>query len=186
MFPSGTCFPVMVVCWPRYLTLLLLFHRISAGAVGINLTQANCVFLMEPCFNPALEAQAIGRVQRLGQTRSVEIVRLVMQDSVETRIRTMLDKKYGTEQSAKDAYSDKVKEGAEKDTDEEDERKPAAKLFVAPAITTSVASIGCIRTDKAAVMADEFDLLFGVDSVEEGEDPVPDNAQSSEGMIGFI
>ena len=42
-------------------TVFLLSMR--AGAVGINLTQANRVFLMEPSFNPALEAQAIGRVQ---------------------------------------------------------------------------------------------------------------------------
>lgn len=40
-------------------TIFLLSMR--AGAVGINLTQANRVFLMEPCYNPALERQAIGR-----------------------------------------------------------------------------------------------------------------------------
>jgi SWI/SNF-related matrix-associated actin-dependent regulator of chromatin subfamily A3 len=40
-------------------TIFLLSMR--AGAVGINLTQANRMFLMEPCFNPALERQAIGR-----------------------------------------------------------------------------------------------------------------------------
>ena len=131
---------------------------------------------MEPCFNPALEAQAIGRVHRLGQTRSVEIVRLVVQDSVETRIRTMLDKRYGTGESAKDADSGEMKEGADKDTDEEEDKKPSSKLAVAPAIVTPAACFGCIQTDKAAVMADEFDLLFGVDSVEEREDPVPGNA----------
>lgn len=44
-------------------TIFLLSMR--AGAVGINLTQANRVFLLEPCFNPALEKQSIGRVYRL-------------------------------------------------------------------------------------------------------------------------
>jgi superfamily II DNA or RNA helicase len=44
-------------------TIFLLSMR--AGAVGINLTQANRVFLLEPCLNPALEAQSIGRVYRL-------------------------------------------------------------------------------------------------------------------------
>ena len=48
---------------------------LRAGAVGINLTEANRVFLMEPALNPALEAQAIGRVHRLGQNKAVEIVR---------------------------------------------------------------------------------------------------------------
>ena len=44
-----------------------------SGAVGINLTAANHVFLMEPAFNPALEAQAIGRAHRMGQTRPVVV-----------------------------------------------------------------------------------------------------------------
>jgi SNF2 family DNA or RNA helicase len=44
-------------------TIFLLSMR--AGAVGINLTQANRVFLLEPSFNPAVEAQSIGRVYRL-------------------------------------------------------------------------------------------------------------------------
>ncbi len=74
-------------------TIFLLSMR--AGAVGINLTQANRIFLMEPCFNPALEAQAIGRVHRLGQKRSVEIIRLLMKDSVDSRIVAMLAKKPG-------------------------------------------------------------------------------------------
>ena len=59
---------------------------IRAGACGINLTQANEVFLLDPCLNPALEAQAIGRVHRLGQTRDVRVTRLVMAKSVEERI----------------------------------------------------------------------------------------------------
>ena len=57
-------------------TIFLL--SIRAGACGINLTQANRVFLMEPAMNPALEAQAIGRVYRLGQRKNVEIVRMLI------------------------------------------------------------------------------------------------------------
>ena len=56
---------------------------IRAGAVGINLTQANQVFLLEPCLNPALEAQAIGRVHRMGQTRPVSVYRLMIRGSVD-------------------------------------------------------------------------------------------------------
>ena len=44
-----------------------------SGAVGINLTAANHVFLMEPAFNTALEDQAVGRAHRMGQTRPVTI-----------------------------------------------------------------------------------------------------------------
>lgn len=76
-------------------TIFLLSMR--AGAVGINLTQANRVFILEPCFNPAIEAQAIGRVHRLGQTRPVEVIRLVMENSIETRMQELLKKKHGTE-----------------------------------------------------------------------------------------
>ena len=62
-------------------TVFLLSTR--AGAVGINLTQANHVFLMEPSFNVALEKQAIGRVYRMGQKRKVHIVRYVIENSIE-------------------------------------------------------------------------------------------------------
>jgi SNF2 family DNA or RNA helicase len=50
-------------------TVFLLSMR--AGAVGINLTQANHVFMMDPCLNVALEDQAVGRVHRMGQRREV-------------------------------------------------------------------------------------------------------------------
>jgi len=56
---------------------------VRSGAVGINLTQANKVILLEPCFNNALEAQAIGRVHRMGQTRTVVIYRFFMAGSIE-------------------------------------------------------------------------------------------------------
>jgi SNF2 family DNA or RNA helicase len=74
-------------------TIFLLSLR--AGAVGINLTEANRVFLMEPALNPALEAQAIGRVHRLGQTKNVEITRFVVKDSIEERIQKIQKAKYG-------------------------------------------------------------------------------------------
>ena len=112
-----------------------------AGAVGINLTQANRVFLMEPSFNPALEAQAIGRVHRLGQKRNVEIVRLIIKDSVESRILQMLDKKYGSETAS---------------NDQDDKSDPKA-TEIAPLV-------GSIRTDRTKVLGDEFDILFGTGS----------------------
>ena len=66
-----------------------------AGAVGSNLTQANHVFLMEPSLNPALEAQAMGRVVRLGQKRPVTVYRLVVEDSIDSRTREVLAQKLG-------------------------------------------------------------------------------------------
>jgi len=74
-------------------TVFLLSMR--AGAVGINLTQANHVFLMEPCLNRALELQAIGRVHRLGQKSKVQVTRFVVDDTVEARLVQVLEAKYG-------------------------------------------------------------------------------------------
>merc|ERR1712129_2544 len=59
---------------------------VRTGAVGITLTSANHVFMMEPQLNPALYLQAINRVYRLGQKKKVHIHSLIMKDSIEQRI----------------------------------------------------------------------------------------------------
>jgi hypothetical protein len=96
---------------------------------------------------PALEAQAIGRVHRLGQKRNVEIVRFIMEDSVESRMRKMLKKKYGIASVGDDDDDD--------NDDDDGDKKPAAKV-------NNGVMVGSIRYDKAAVMGEEFDLLYGV------------------------
>jgi SNF2 family DNA or RNA helicase len=58
---------------------------------------------MGPSFNPAVEAQAIGRVHRVGQKRKVEVIRLVTKKFGETRILEMLKKKYGNSEGEKGA-----------------------------------------------------------------------------------
>ena len=57
---------------------------IRTGSCGLNLTTANHVFLMEPCLNPSLELQAIGRCQRITQTKQVVCHRFIVQNSIET------------------------------------------------------------------------------------------------------
>ena len=69
-------------------TIFLLSLR--AGAVGLNLTTASEVFVLEPCLNPALHVQAIGRVNRLGQMRPVRVTNFILKDSIESRVMTML------------------------------------------------------------------------------------------------
>ena len=69
-------------------TIFLLSLR--AGAVGLNLTTASEVFVLEPCLNPALHVQAIGRVHRMGQTRPVRVTNFILKDSIESRVMTML------------------------------------------------------------------------------------------------
>ncbi|KAK7734936.1 hypothetical protein SLS53_007713 [Cytospora paraplurivora] len=66
---------------------------ITAGGLGLNLTAGNSVYIMEPLFNPAAEAQAIDRVHRLGQKREVDCVRLLMAGSFEEKMRELQDKK---------------------------------------------------------------------------------------------
>lgn len=66
---------------------------ITAGGLGLNLTAANSVYVMEPQYNPAAEAQAIDRVHRLGQKRPVRTVRYIMRDSFEEKMLELQDKK---------------------------------------------------------------------------------------------
>ncbi|KAI1180728.1 SNF2 family N-terminal domain-containing protein [Nemania sp. FL0916] len=66
---------------------------ISAGGLGLNLVTGNTVYMMEPQYNPAAEAQAIDRVHRLGQKRPVRTVRYVMRDSIEEKMLALQDKK---------------------------------------------------------------------------------------------
>jgi SNF2 family DNA or RNA helicase len=66
---------------------------LKAGGVGLNLTQADHVFILDPWWNPAVEAQAMDRAHRIGQTRSVFVYRLVAKDTVEERVLRLQDKK---------------------------------------------------------------------------------------------
>jgi superfamily II DNA or RNA helicase len=59
---------------------------LRAGGTGLNLTAASYVFLLDPWWNPAVEAQAIDRSHRLGQTRAVTAYRVIAEDTVEDKI----------------------------------------------------------------------------------------------------
>ncbi|KAF9429063.1 hypothetical protein BGZ76_001870 [Entomortierella beljakovae] len=59
---------------------------LKAGGVGLNLTSAQRVYLMDPHWNPAVESQAIDRIHRLGQTKAVDVIRLIVKDSIEENI----------------------------------------------------------------------------------------------------
>ncbi len=59
---------------------------LKAGGLGLNLTAADYVFLLDPWWNPAVEQQAIDRAHRIGQTRHVFAYRLICEDTVEQRI----------------------------------------------------------------------------------------------------
>jgi SNF2 family DNA or RNA helicase len=59
---------------------------LKAGGLGLNLTAAEYVFLLDPWWNPAVEAQAIDRAHRIGQTREVFAYRLIAKDTVEEKV----------------------------------------------------------------------------------------------------
>jgi hypothetical protein len=64
----------------------LFLISLKAGGVGLNLTAAEYVFLLDPWWNPAVEAQAIDRAHRIGQERHVFAYRLIARDTVEERV----------------------------------------------------------------------------------------------------
>ncbi|MBN2318558.1 MAG: DEAD/DEAH box helicase family protein [Acidobacteria bacterium] len=64
----------------------LFLISLKAGGLGLNLTAAEYVFLLDPWWNPAVEAQAIDRTHRIGQTRSVFAYRIIAKDTIEEKV----------------------------------------------------------------------------------------------------
>jgi superfamily II DNA or RNA helicase len=71
----------------------LFLISLKAGGVGLNLTSADYVFLLDPWWNPAVEQQAIDRTHRIGQTRPVTAYRLVARGTVEDKVLELQDRK---------------------------------------------------------------------------------------------
>jgi len=66
---------------------------LTAGGVGLNLTAATRVFLMDPAWNPAIEEQCFDRSHRLGQTQEVIITKYIVMNSVEERMLSLQEQK---------------------------------------------------------------------------------------------
>jgi superfamily II DNA or RNA helicase len=66
---------------------------IKAGGVGLNLTQADYVFILDPWWNPAVEQQAIDRTHRIGQDKKVFIYKFISKDTVEEKILALQNRK---------------------------------------------------------------------------------------------
>ncbi|MBV8782353.1 MAG: DEAD/DEAH box helicase, partial [Phycisphaerae bacterium] len=71
----------------------LFLISLKAGGLGLNLTAADYVFLLDPWWNPAVEAQAIDRSHRIGQTRQVFACRLIARDTVEEKVLSLQQSK---------------------------------------------------------------------------------------------
>ena len=78
----------------------LFLISLKAGGLGLNLTAAEYVFLLDPWWNPAVEAQAIDRAHRIGQLQKVFAYRLIARDTVEEKVLAL--------QSTKRALADAI------------------------------------------------------------------------------
>jgi non-specific serine/threonine protein kinase len=76
---------------------------LKAGGVGLNLTAADYVYIVDPWWNPAVEQQAIDRTHRIGQTKNIFAYRMICKDTIEDKIILLQDKKRAL---AKDLISD--------------------------------------------------------------------------------
>jgi SNF2 family DNA or RNA helicase len=72
---------------------MLFLISLRAGGLGLNLTAAEYVFMLDPWWNPAVEAQAIDRTHRIGQTRPVFAYRLIAKDTVEEKVLQLQESK---------------------------------------------------------------------------------------------
>jgi SNF2 family DNA or RNA helicase len=71
----------------------LFLISLKAGGLGLNLTNADYIFLLDPWWNPAVEAQAIDRAHRIGRQRPVIAYRLIARDTVEEKILELQSRK---------------------------------------------------------------------------------------------
>ncbi|KAI5289142.1 hypothetical protein KEM54_004326 [Ascosphaera aggregata] len=67
-------------------TVHIMLATLGAGGVGLNFTVASKVYIMEPQYNPAVVAQAVDRVHRIGQQSEVTTVRFIMKDTIEQQV----------------------------------------------------------------------------------------------------
>ncbi|MGW4333499.1 DEAD/DEAH box helicase [Rhodococcus koreensis] len=76
---------------------------LKAGGFGLNLTEADYCFILDPWWNPATEAQAVDRAHRIGQTRNVMVYRLIAKDTIEDKVMALKEKKSALFASVMDA-----------------------------------------------------------------------------------
>ena len=84
-------------------TVRVFLISLKAGGVGLNLTAADYVYIVDPWWNPAVEQQAIDRTHRIGQTKNIFAYRMICKDTIEDKIMQLQDKKRAL---AKDLIAD--------------------------------------------------------------------------------
>ncbi|MDR1761194.1 MAG: DEAD/DEAH box helicase, partial [Bacteroidales bacterium] len=74
-------------------TCKIFLISIKAGGVGLNLTKADYIFILDPWWNPAVENQAISRAHRIGQKNNVNVYRFISYNTIEEKIQRLQQKK---------------------------------------------------------------------------------------------
>ncbi|KAF3921942.1 hypothetical protein ABW20_dc0102427 [Dactylellina cionopaga] len=99
-------------------TCQVLLCSLKCGALGLNLTAANRVVILEPFWNPFVEEQAIDRVHRIGQTSDVVVYRMSISNTIESRIQELQERKrkiaeaaFGSGDLLKDGGAGKLTKG---------------------------------------------------------------------------
>lgn len=99
----------IIDCFTAAPGFAVLASQIDAGGVGINLQAASVVILMEAQFKPSTEWQAIARVHRMGQSRTVNVHRILASNTIEEHLVQLIEKKanlfmaYAQESAVKDS-----------------------------------------------------------------------------------
>ena len=87
----------------------LFLSSLKAGGVGITLTAANYVILLDPWWNPAIENQAMDRAHRIGQQRVVSVIRLISAQTIEEKILQLHEKKQALTEEILEGTGDSYK-----------------------------------------------------------------------------
>ena len=82
-----------VISWFKEGTAPVFLISLKAGGFGLNLTEADYCFLLDPWWNPATEAQAVDRTHRIGQTRNVMVYRLIASGTIEEKVMALKARK---------------------------------------------------------------------------------------------
>lgn len=73
--------------------IVILLLSLKAGGVGLNLTSASRAFMMDPWWSPSVEDQAIDRIHRIGQLKTVKVIRFVVANTIENKMLKIQERK---------------------------------------------------------------------------------------------
>ncbi len=95
-FDGSTSAPgreIAIQSFQRDNTVRVFLISLKAGGVGLNLTAADYVYIVDPWWNPAVEQQAIDRTHRIGQDKNIFAYRMICKDTIEDKIMQLQEKK---------------------------------------------------------------------------------------------